>query len=76
MTLIEPVVRGNLLELNYPGMEALAIKLPEGEYFEAMEHGKKMVKWPPPLFIPTISLVQILFFFCGTGQVHTLQFDT
>ena len=43
MTLIEPVVRGNLLELNYPGMEALAIKLPEGEDFEAMERVKVAV---------------------------------
>ena len=46
------------------------------EYFVAMEHGKKMVKWPPPMFIPTISLVQIVFFFCGTEHVKRLQFDT
>ena len=46
MTLIEPVVRGNLLELNYPGMEALAIKLPEGEDFEAMERVKVAVHAP------------------------------
>ena len=48
MTLIEPMVRGNLLELNYPGMEALAIKLPEGEDFEAMERVKVAV-WGDPL---------------------------
>ena len=47
------------------------------EYFVAMEHGKKMVKWPPPMFIPTISLVQIVFFFCASSEdVHRLQFDT
>ena len=45
-------------------------------YFEAMEHGKKMVKWPPPMFIPTISLVQIVFFFSADQHVHRLQFDT
>ena len=46
------------------------------KYFEAMEHGKKMIKWPPPLFIPIISLVQIVFFFCGAEHVQRLQFDT
>merc|ERR1719264_1675125 len=47
------------------------------EYFVAMEHGKKMVKWPPPMFIPTISLVQMVFFFCASSEdVHRLQFDT
>merc|ERR1711971_981315 len=47
MTLIEPVVRGNLLELNYPGMEALTIKLPEGKAFHVMERVKVAV-WGDP----------------------------
>jgi len=47
MTLIEPFVRGNLLELNYPGMDALTIKLPEGKAFEAMERVKVAV-WGDP----------------------------
>ena len=48
------------------------------KYFKAMENGKKMVKWPPPMFIPTISFVQIVFFFCASDHalVHRLQFDT
>ena len=47
MTLIEPFVRGSLLELNYPGMDALTIKLPEGKAFEAMERVKVAV-WGDP----------------------------
>ena len=47
MTLIEPVVRDNFLELSYPGMEALTIKLPEGKAFEAMERVKVAV-WGDP----------------------------
>ena len=47
MTLIEPFVRGNLLELNYPGMDALTIKLPEGGALEAMERVKVAV-WGDP----------------------------
>ena len=51
-------------------------KLKLVKYFEAMEHGKRIVKWPPPIFIPAISFLQIVFFFCGTEYVHRLQFDT
>ena len=47
MTLIEPFVKGNLLELNYPGMDALTIKLPEGGAFEVMERVKVAV-WGDP----------------------------
>ena len=47
MTLIEPFVRGSLLELNYPGMDALTIKLPEGGGFQAMEMVKVAV-WGDP----------------------------
>ena len=47
MPLIEPFVKGNLLELNYPGMDALTIKLPEGGALEAMERVKVAV-WGDP----------------------------
>ena len=49
------------------------------KYFEAMALGKKIVKWPPPMFIPMISFVQIVFFFSSSSSsahVEILQFDT
>ena len=44
-----------------------------------MALGKKIVKWPPPMFIPMISFLQIVFFFSSSSSsahVDILQFDT
>ena len=50
-------------------------------YFEAMEKGKKIVRWPPPIFIPIITIVQFVLFFVNTSMSESLlekylQFDT
>ena len=47
MTLIEPFVKDNQLQLDYPGMDSLTIKLPEGKVFEEMERVKVAV-WGDP----------------------------
>ena len=31
-------------------------------YFDVMEKGKKIVRWPPPWFIPAVTLLQIVLF--------------
>ena len=50
-------------------------------YFEAMEKGKKIVRWPPPIFIPIITIVQFVLFFVNSSMSESLlekylQFDT
>ena len=49
-------------------------------YFDVMEKGKKIVRWPPPWFIPTVTLLQIVLFcvnYFGDGAlVKYLQFHT
>ena len=50
-------------------------------YFEAMEKGKKIVRWPPPIFIPIITIVQFVLFFVNSSMSEYLlekylQFDT
>ena len=60
-------------------MELLCSRTRLVKYFEAMALGKKIVKWPPPMFIPMISFVQIVFFFSSSSSsahVAILQFDT
>ena len=47
MTLIEPFVKDNQLQLDYPGMDSLTIKLPKGKAFEEMERVKVAV-WGDP----------------------------
>ena len=32
------------------------------EYFKTIGHGTKIKKWPPPIFIPIMSIVQLGFF--------------
>ena len=51
------------------------------EYLNIMEAGKKIVKWPPPVFIPFVTLVQLILFatYYTTEQpllVNQLQFHT
>ena len=49
-------------------------------YFNVMEKGKKIVRWPPPWFIPSITLLQLVLFcvnlFAGGTLVKYLQFHT
>ena len=50
-------------------------------YFEAMEKGKKIVRWPPPIFIPIITIIQFVLFFVNSSMSESLlekylQFDT
>ena len=50
-------------------------------YFEAMEKGKKIVRWPPPIFIPIVTIVQFVLFFVNSSMSESLlekylQFDT
>ena len=47
MTLIEPFVKDNQLQLDYPGMDSLTIKLPEGKALDEMERVKVAV-WGEP----------------------------
>ena len=47
MTLIEPFVKDNQLQLDYPGMDSLTIKLPEGKVLDEMERVKVAV-WGDP----------------------------
>ena len=47
MTLIEPFVKDNQLQLDYPGMDSLTIKLPEGKVLDEMERVKVAV-WGEP----------------------------
>ena len=47
MTLIEPSVKDNQLQLDYPGMDSLTIKLPEGKVLDEMERVKVAV-WGDP----------------------------
>jgi len=49
------------------------------KYFTVIENGKKIVKWPPPVFIPLLTLVQLVLFVVhevGPNLEETLQFDT
>ena len=45
-------------------------------YFERLEQSKKIVLWPPPLFIPLLALLQIVLFCCDQVVTTALQFDT
>ena len=47
MTLIEPFVKDNQLQLDYPGMDSLTIKLPMGKVLDEMERVKVAV-WGEP----------------------------
>ena len=49
-------------------------------YFNVMEKGKKIVRWPPPWFSPTITILQLVLFsvnsIAGGTLVKYLQFHT
>ena len=47
-----------------------------GAYFERLEQSKKIMLWPPPLFIPLLALLQIVLFCCGKAVTDALQFET
>ena len=47
-----------------------------GAYFERLEQSKKIMLWPPPLFIPLLALLQIVLFCCGQTVTAALQFET
>ena len=47
-----------------------------GAYFKRLEQSKKIVMWPPPLFIPLLALLQIVLFCCDQAVPAALQFET
>ena len=49
------------------------------KYFTVIENGKKIVKWPPPVFIPVLTLLQLVLFVVhefDPDLEEMLQFDT
>lgn len=48
-------------------------------YFKIIENGKRIYKWPPPVFFPLLTLVQLVLFVviqAKTGIAEALEFDT
>ena len=44
-----------------------------------MENGKKIVKWPPPVFILLVTAIQFILFWVCQGDpalLKTLEFHT